>query len=95
MTLALVQSIHPRPIFATNGYRMHWGSTCQKNTERALSFSGVVANCLSALWDDGTYCGDLVLWSRVRALADEGVFEMEGDGMRMCNSSVRLASRAV
>ena len=55
----------------------------------------VVANCLGALWDDGTYCGDLVLWSRVRALADEGVFEMEGDGVRMRNSSVRLASRAV
>ena len=57
--------------------------------------SYVVANCLGALWDDGTYCGDLVLWSRVRALADEGVFEMEGDGVRMRNSSVRLASRAV
>ncbi|MBZ9862133.1 DUF3658 domain-containing protein [Mesorhizobium sp. CA12] len=57
--------------------------------------SYVVANCLSSLWDDGTYCGDLVLWSRVRALADEGVFEMEGDGVRMRNSSVRLASRAV
>lgn len=57
--------------------------------------SYVVANCLGALWDDGTHCGDLVLWSRVRALADEGVFEMEGDGVRMRNSSVRLASRAV
>ncbi|BCM19586.1 DUF3658 domain-containing protein [Mesorhizobium sp. J8] len=57
--------------------------------------SYVVANCLGALWDDGTYCGDLVLWSRVRALADEGVFEMGGDGVRMRNSSVRLASGAV
>ena len=56
--------------------------------------SYVVANCLTTLWDDGAYCGDLVLWSRVRALADEGVFEMDGDGVRIRNSSVRLASRA-
>ncbi|MDX8434450.1 DUF3658 domain-containing protein [Mesorhizobium abyssinicae] len=52
----------------------------------------VVAKILVALWDDGLHCGDLVLWSRVRALADEGVFEMKGDGVRMRNSSVRLAS---
>lgn len=57
--------------------------------------SHVVGKTLVTLRDDGTYCGDLVLWSRVRALADEGVFEMEGDGVRMRNSSVRLASRAV
>jgi len=57
--------------------------------------SHVVGKCLATLWDDGTYCGDLVLWSRVQALVDKGVFEMEGDGMRMRNSSVRLASGAV
>lgn len=56
--------------------------------------SRVVADSLAALWDDAIHCGDLVLWSRVRALADEGVFEMKGDGIRMRNSSVRLRQGA-
>lgn len=37
--------------------------------------SRVVADSLVALWYDGFRVGDLVLWSRVRTLADEGVFD--------------------
>ncbi|WP_416361733.1 DUF3658 domain-containing protein [Mesorhizobium sp. AR02] len=56
--------------------------------------SRVVAESLVALWDDGFRVGDLVLWSRVRTLADEGVFEMKGDGRLMRESSVRLRREA-
>ena len=53
--------------------------------------SRVVADIMVALWGDGFQVGDLVLWSRVRALADEGVFEMKGDGgLRMRENYVRL-----
>ncbi len=56
--------------------------------------SRVVADIMVALWGDGFQVGDLVLWSRVRALADEGVFEMKGDGgLRMRENYVRLPHR--
>jgi hypothetical protein len=64
-------------------------------TEDWQKCNHVVGKILVALWDDGTYCGDLTLWSRVQALADGGVFEMKGDGARMRDSFVRLASRAM
>ena len=54
----------------------------------------VVAESLGALDDGFRQCGDLVLWSRVQALADEGVFEMKGDGTLMRESSVRLRQGA-
>ncbi|TPJ52001.1 hypothetical protein [Mesorhizobium sp. B2-7-1] len=56
---------------------------------------GLCAKILVALWDDGFHCGDIVLWSRVRALEDEGVFEMKDDGTLMHESSVRLRQGAV
>lgn len=71
-------------------------------------FDGVLSSCVTAEWRKSSLvvseaigrleanrfdqCGDLVLWSRVRALANEGIFEMKGDGSVMRNSVVRLAS---
>ena len=51
----------------------------------------VVHSALGKLSDGNFYqCGDLVLWSRVTTLVDEGVLEMQGDAMWMNKSSVRL-----
>ncbi|AZO32533.1 DUF1835 domain-containing protein [Mesorhizobium sp. M1B.F.Ca.ET.045.04.1.1] len=55
----------------------------------------VVAQSLGAILDQGFWqCGDLVLWSAVRRLVDEGVFEMKGDGMVMRENHVRLSNRS-
>jgi len=53
----------------------------------------VVHAALGKLSEDNfRQCGDLVLWSRVTTLVDEGVLEMQGDEMWMSKSSVRLPS---
>ncbi len=73
-------------------------------------FDDVIASCLTHEWqranavvgeaigklleDRFDRCGDLVLWSRVRTLADQGSFEMKGDGAVMHKSYVRLMPTA-
>lgn len=68
-------------------------------------FDNVIVSCVTEEWQtcarvvgsaidklsDGNFdqCGDLVLWSRVKTLANEGVFENRGDGDQIGESFVR------
>jgi hypothetical protein len=69
-------------------------------------FDAVITSCISGDWkrcaralheafgklaaDNFSNTGDMVLWSRMCALAEQGELEMEGDGVLLHENSVRL-----
>jgi hypothetical protein len=60
-------------------------------TDRWQKTARIVGDVLSAFWRDGRYqTGDLVLMSRIKALADAGRLEAQGDLSEIRFSEVRL-----